>query len=320
VPAVGSAPHEGWLARLAPVIYPAQKDWRAPLETAPPGCPQFDDDSVVVRPERAPQKSRAVAPGLHRAEAGGHHVVWWDPAKLRLDAHETMGLRQHRLLTADKDQRVSGEGAREYAQWQARRAELLAAGGAESCRVAAATELAAKIAAAGELPAWLGNPNDIEIQQVARTKDRPHGTRFGTLVHAILSRVALDADAPAIAGAAGFFARMIGANQLESSAACEAVAAALGSPMMKAAAAAGSALRRECSILLRLADGTAVEGVVDLAFPQRVNGIERWVVCDFKTDADLAGRLRDYRIQLSIYARAIGASTGAPVRGILVWV
>ena len=49
------------------MIYPAQKDWRAPIEPVPPGCPVFGDDSVVVRPPKAPAKSRVVAPGLHRA-------------------------------------------------------------------------------------------------------------------------------------------------------------------------------------------------------------------------------------------------------------
>jgi ATP-dependent helicase/nuclease subunit A len=318
VPAVGSAQQDGWLARLAPVIYPAQKDWRAPLETAPPGCPQFGDDSVAVRPERAPQKSRAVAPGLHLAETGTHHVVWWDPAKLRLDARETMGLRQHRLLTADKDERVSQKGAREYAQWSTRRGEVLAAGAAESCRVITATELASKLADSGEHPVWLGDPGEIEIQSAARAEGRPHGARFGTLVHAILSRVALDADADEIAGAAAYFTRMIGAEAIEAAAASEAVAAALGSPLMKAAAAAGSALRRECPILLRLNDGVTVEGIVDLAFPQKVGARERWVVADFKTDADLAGRIDEYRIQLLIYARAITESTGAPARGLLM--
>src|SRR5271166_2831056 len=110
VPAVGSAPQEGWLGRLNPVIYPAPKDWRAPLEPAPPGCPVFGDDSVVVRTPKAPPKSRVVAPGLHRAQAGDHHVVWWDPARLKLDARETMGLRQHRLLMADKGERVASQG------------------------------------------------------------------------------------------------------------------------------------------------------------------------------------------------------------------
>ncbi len=339
VPAVGSAPHDGWLGRLNPVIYPAAKDWRAPLESAPPGCPAFGDDSVGVRPLKAPPKSRAVAPGLHRAEAGEHHVVWWDPARLRLDARETMGLRQHRLLTADKGERAASQGAHEYERWKANRSALLATGAAETYTVVTATELAARIVEHAErpgwLPRWLGNPAEIEVERVARAAARPHGLRFGTLVHALLSRVALDADAEAIAEAAQFFARMLGADDAEVTAACAAATAVLGAPLMKAAAAAGARLRRECALVMRLqngatadsaifggahVEGVTVEGVVDLAFPERVTGGERWVVVDFKTDADIAGRLDEYRVQLLLYLHAISQSTGLPARGVLLCV
>ncbi len=320
VPAVGSAPQEGWLGRLNPVIYPAQKDWRAPLEISPPGCPVFGDDSVAVRPPMAPPKPRAVAPGLHRAQAGDHHVVWWDPARLRLDAHETMGLRQHRLLMADESERAAAQGAREYQAWKARHGAIVAAGAAETYKVVTATELAERMVERGERPGWLGNADQIEIQQAAPAAARPHGVRFGTLVHAMLSRVALDADAAAIAQAAQFFARMLGADEAEAAAACAATAAALRAPLLKAAAAAGAALRRECALVLRLEDGATVEGVADLAFPERRAGGEQWVVADFKTDADIAGRLEQYRVQLLLYLRAISQSTGAPARGVLLWV
>ena len=325
VPAVGSAPQEGWLSRLNPVIYPAQKDWRAALEPAPLGCPVFGDDSVVVRPPKAPAKSRVVAPGLHRAQTGDHHVVWWDPAKLRLDARETMGLRQSRLLTADKGERAASQGAREYEQWKSAHGAVLAAGAAEAYRVVTATELAARMVERGKRPGWLGDPDEIEIERVARAAARPHGVRFGTLVHAILSRVSLNADAAPIAEAARFFARMLGADDAEVAAACEATAAALGAPLMKAAAAAGPRLRRECALVLKLEegatqDGITVEGVVDLAFPERIAGAERWVVVDFKTDADIAGRLDEYRMQLLLYLHAIRQSTGVPARGVLMCV
>jgi ATP-dependent helicase/nuclease subunit A len=335
VPAVGSAPQEGWLGRLNPVIYPALKDWRAPLEQAPPGCPVFGDDSIAVRPPKAPPKSRVVAPGLHRAQAGDHQVVWWDPARLRLDARETMGLRQHRLLTADKGERAASQGTHEYEQWKAHRRAALAAGAAETYQVVTATELAARIVERGERPGWLGDPDQIAIERVARAGPRPHGLRFGMLVHSILSRVALDADAAAIREAACFFAKVLGADEAEVVAACEAATAALSAPLMKAAAAAGLALRRECALVARLprgamidrdpgdgakTDGLTVEGVVDLAYPERVAGAERWVVVDFKTDADLAGRLDQYRVQLLLYLRAISQSTGVPARGVLMCV
>ena len=67
-------------------------------------------------------------------------------------------------------------------------------------------------------------------------------------------------------------------------------------------------------------DGVTVEGVVDLAFPERIARAERWVVVDFKTDADIAGRLEEYRLQLLLYLRAISESTGVPARGVLMWV
>ncbi len=319
VPAVGSGAHDGWLSRLNPAIYPARKDWRAPLETTPAGCPAFGDDSVVVRPPRAPAKALAVAPGLYRAEAGDHRVVWWDPARLRLDVRETMGLRQHRLLTADPGERAAAAGAREYEQWQTRHRAAIAAGGTKTFDVIAATELAARMVERAERPGWLGDPEQVTVERIARAAVRPHGARFGTLVHAMLSRVALDADAAAIARAAGFFARMIGAEPAEVAAACEAVAAALAAPLMRAAAAAGPALRRECPIVASLEDGVTVEGIVDLAFPERGGGA-RWVVADFKTDADIAPRLEEYRMQLALYLNAVSRSTGVPARGVLLWV
>jgi len=291
----------------------------------PPGCPVFGDDSVVGRPPKAPPKSRVVAPGLHRAQAGDCQVVWWDPARLKLDARETMGLRQHRLLMADEGERAASQGAREYERWKARHGATLAAGAAETYRVVTATELAARIVERGERPAWLGDPDQIAVERVARAAARPHGMRFGTLVHAILSRVALDANAEAIAEAAHFFARMLGADDREIAAACEATASALSSPVIKAAAAVGARLRRECALVAHIEEGVAaesltVEGVVDLAFPERVAGAERWVVVDFKTDADIAGRLDEYRVQLLLYLRAISRSAGIPARGVLLWV
>jgi ATP-dependent exoDNAse (exonuclease V) beta subunit len=246
-----------------------------------------------------------------------------------------MGLRQHRLLTADKGERAASAGAHEYEQWKTRHGATLRAGAAETFKVVTATELAARIVERGARPGWLGDPDRIAIERVARAAARPHGVRFGTLVHAILSRVELDADAAAIAEAARFFARMLGADDSEMKAACAAVTAAIAAPLMKAAAAAGPELRRECALVLKLqedtmigtapidgatVEGVTVEGIVDLAFPERVAGAPEWVVVDFKTDADIAGRLDEYRVQLLLYLRAISQSTGAPARGVLMCV
>ena len=65
---------------------------------------------------------------------------------------------------------------------------------------------------------------------------------------------------------------------------------------------------------LTLADGTLVEGVVDLAFEE--DG--RWVAVDYKTDRELAGAEEHYRRQVAMYAAALEAATGMPAVPVLV--
>jgi ATP-dependent exoDNAse (exonuclease V) beta subunit len=64
-----------------------------------------------------------------------------------------------------------------------------------------------------------------------------------------------------------------------------------------------------------LEDGTLVEGVVDAAFREAGQG---WTVVDFKTDAELDGRLAEYRRQAACYVEALRRATGAPVRGVVL--
>ena len=162
-------------------------------------------------------------------------------------------------------------------------------------------------------------PEKIEVVALPRQAGRPHGLRFGTLVHATLLRVPFDADRGAIVAAAAFQARMLGASADEIDAAAGAVETALRSPLKIQAASAPPDCRREAPLLVKLADGVTVEGIADLAFVERANGQRRWVVVDFKTDAGIAPRLSEYRVQLSLYIRAITQSTGDPARGVLLW-
>jgi ATP-dependent exoDNAse (exonuclease V) beta subunit len=261
---------------------------------------------------------------LHVPEAGAHRVVWWDPSILQLDARETMGLRQSKLLQADEQNERSDRGTREYAAWHQRRQEIVAAGARPALLVKSATELAI----GGTLPA-MPEAAQIEIERVARTSDRPRGKRFGTLVHAILAQIPLDAEATAIAAQASFFGRAFDAPSSEVSAAIDAVANALVSPLMRRAAAA-SIVRREAPLLLKLetvatspeaADApasTMVEGVADLAFVEDRDGAARWLVVDFKTDFDRDRRVAEYRAQLALYLRAITHATAMPADGYLL--
>ncbi|HJL14561.1 MAG TPA: PD-(D/E)XK nuclease family protein, partial [Sandaracinaceae bacterium LLY-WYZ-13_1] len=146
---------------------------------------------------------------------------------------------------------------------------------------------------------------------------RPGGTRFGTLVHAVLAECPLSADARAVAAMARHQGRLLDAPDEEVVAATEAAEAALAHPILVAARAAEArgACRRECPITVPLDDGTSAEGVVDLAYRDG----ERWVVVDFKTDREI-GDKPVHAAQLAIYARAVRAATGREVETVLLYV
>jgi ATP-dependent exoDNAse (exonuclease V) beta subunit len=254
-----------------------------------------------------------IAPGAYQPAAGSHRVVWWDPAILDLNARETMGLRQTKLLEADENQVRSTQGARDYRAWRTRRDELVASGARPSITAAAAT----RIAASEEYPP-LAEAAAITVEQTARVAGRPHGKRFGTLVHAIMSRIKLAADASEVAASAVFYGRLAGAPEAEISAASTAVIAALASPLI-ARARAGLEIRRESPLSVKLDDGVLAEGVADLAFLEAGGGTHRWVVVDFKTDGDLTPRLTEYRTQVALYLRALSRATNLPAAGVLLW-
>jgi ATP-dependent helicase/nuclease subunit A len=324
VPVVGdrSAAQEeqeaGWLRKLAPVLYPQPASVRSPQSSNPPGCLVFGEESVAPRPNNVQSGVRSVAPGLHRPTAGEHRVVWWDPTKLQLNEEEVMGLRQTRLLQADNSGQASQAGQDAYQRWTQRRQAVRERAGAPLIKVATATELAADAAADQPQPTDLGP--EIELVSVSRRKDRPHGARFGTLVHGVLLQVSLDADAAQIERIVALQGRILGASDAEMAAATEAVAQALGSAVMKRAHAAGARCLRECPVLVKMPDGTLAEGIADLAFEEPDGGQRRWTVVDFKTDVEISGHLATYRAQLKIYMRGIAQSTGARASGVLLWV
>jgi ATP-dependent helicase/nuclease subunit A len=313
IPAVGDAEYEGWLRGLSPVIYPAPAERRTPLTRQPPGCPEFGIDTTLDRPERAQMSANSVAPGLHRAMRGEHRVVWWDPSKLILNVTEAMGLRQTRLLQADERGEVSERGKQAYEAWRNERRRVREVGAAPALRVATATDLAAVARESGAAAAA-----GIRIEEVPRDAARPHGARFGTLVHSTMLRAPFDASEGQIRRTAAIVGRMLGAAAGEVDAAAAAVAAALGAAAIKIARDAPD-VRRECPLLLRLDDGTIVEGVADLAYLSGRNGTPCWTVVDFKTDVDLGARIDEYCAQLELYLRAIRAGTGIDAEGVILW-
>ncbi len=307
VPGFGDGGQEGWLDMLDVVLYPDPRDLRVAQQA--PGCPAFaGDDTVLEWPEKAQRSpQRAVAPGLHTSR-GGHHVVWWDPKALDLGKENEAGLRQRKLLEADKDGKAAEDGVKQHQAWKDARDARLARGGVPELRVRTVTAAASASAEAGAAGA------QVELVEVAgRREGRPHHKRFGTLVHGVLAELPLDASEQTALQIAVKQARLVGAPDDEANAAAEAASAALAHPLMRRAAKS-RACRREVFVSLTEDDGALVEGVVDLAFEE--DGA--WVVVDYKTDRELAADgLKRYEAQVATYAAAIARATGAPARGVL---
>ena len=113
---------------------------------------------------------------------------------------------------------------------------------------------------------------------------------------------------------------MIGATEEEVNAAVVAVRAALAHPLLRRAAdsAKERAIRRETPVVLKLDDGSLVEGVVDLAFWEEGPEFAGWTVVDFKTDREFAAASERYIIQVKTYSAAIRAATGQPSQGVIL--
>jgi ATP-dependent exoDNAse (exonuclease V) beta subunit len=317
VPVVGDAlaadeQASGWLDVLHKVIFPRPMDRRS-SEPAP-GCPPFGEDSVRERPESAHRGSEAsVRPGLHRPEAGNHRVVFWDPSVLDLDKQDDVGLRQQRILAADDGATVATEGERLHADWQARRTALLERGAVPTFRVATATELTQHGESKDAPPA---PPVRIEETDASRT-NRPHGKRFGVLVHAVLSAIDLGANQEGIRRAARAQGRLVAATSEEIEAAVLAAERALCHALLVRAKNA-TVCRRESPVLLRNSDGSLVEGILDLAFREMEGDAPVWTVVDFKTDVEISGRGQEYARQIGVYVDAVRAATGESAQGVLL--
>jgi ATP-dependent exoDNAse (exonuclease V) beta subunit len=318
-------PGVGWVDALAPALYPSEATRRSPRKAE--GCPEFGDDSVRKRPARVQATSLdSVAPGLHTGFAGGE-VVWWDPQVLELGAQPLGGVRQQELLAETPR---SQEWLAAHEAWVERSQQTRAQASVPTLIARSVTELAAArttpdasaiVVAAAERSALTASA--VTVSQPARATIaiehttapralRPRGKRFGSLVHAILALVPFDAEPQLIKDIAAAQARLIAATAAELSAAVTAVSAALSHDLLRRAARALE-LRREVPIAHVHADGTLVEGIIDLAFREP----QGWLVIDFKTDAELRDPAR-YVEQVRLYVEAVRAATDQPAEGMLL--
>ncbi|MGH9972027.1 MAG: PD-(D/E)XK nuclease family protein, partial [Pyrinomonadaceae bacterium] len=323
---VGDHPYEGWLATLNPVLYPSEDASFNAQAKQPRGCPQFGDDNVVGRLKNAVRQRGSVSPGTHRPKAGEHHVVWWDPAVLRPTSQENTRSRLTEFLKEDDNKVRSEEGIRVHGEWQKQRASIRQGAGKPQWTVVTATSQVGKPRVrkesgldAEEVDSKTTAVAEVAVESIEIDFSRPHGKRFGVLVHAVLSVVPLNSDHEAIADVARAQGRILGATEDDVAAAVETVHRALRHPLMQRAAAAANIgqCRREVPVGLKLDDGILVEGAIDLAFQeQRSNS--PWTVIDYKTDFEVKGRLEEYKNQVSLYALAISRATGLDTRPVLL--
>ena len=308
VPVNGDEERESWLEAFNPAVYPNPEERRSPRPA--PGCPPFGRDTVLDRPEEAAQTAAAIMPGLHRPRAGSHCVVWWDPRALELNREPDSGLRRESLLVESESKEIDDGVALAHEAWRERRAATTASGSVPMFRLVAPTGRADSAAAP---------ETDVSplIEIVAdRDASRPRGKRFGTLLHATLADVDLEADEPSVASLAANLGRVLGASDEEVAAATAATVAALRHPVLHRAAASADC-RREVPVSQMLADGYLVEGTIDLAFREKTDEGTRWIIVDFKSDV----RPQDsptYRSQIAAYVDAIHAATGEAGLGVIL--
>ena len=298
VPAVGDGDIDSWLNPLWKALYPDKSEFRR-SEPGPAGCPPFGSATVFNRPaefDRGPELS--VKPGLVTPFAGAHRVVWWDPLALRLGVEANYGFRQEEVLADESPASLNA-----YRQWRQTRGEEIAKGARLAFDIFSPSETTQPPSGAAE---------EIGVAEVARPAGRSFGSRFGTLVHAVLRDIDFAATRETIEAQVELLARIGGTTEEERQAAAQAVAAALTHPLLESARRAAR-VHREWPMHFR-AGGRLLEGVIDLAYFDGVT----WHIVDYKTDADFAARRRHYETQLRWYVHGAAQLTKQPARGWLL--
>jgi len=264
---------------------------------------------------------RSPAPGPRSPVPDSYSVVWWDPHILSLGAESTFGLRRDDLIVKDGDMFAVEDKLAAYERWRTDRDAAVGAAAHPSLVVETATAWAyngRRDADVGALPDIEEPRYPIDLVSVKAAGERPFGPRFGTLVHAALATVPLDASADTVRRVTQTQARILAASNDEQQAAVRAVTDVLAHPLLARArrALASGRCYREMPVTWKARDGTLVEGTIDLAF-EDAGGV---TVLDFKTDRELTSDLDRYRRQLTVYCRAMERLRAQKVQGLLLGV
>jgi ATP-dependent exoDNAse (exonuclease V) beta subunit len=125
------------------------------------------------------------------------------------------------------------------------------------------------------------------------------------VVHDVLQHAESAEEAESLASIWG---RRHGANPEECAWAAAVARAALEHPAL--AVPEGAKRYRELPVMVRLEDGTIMEGRIDLAWSDG----KAWTVVDYKTDR----REKRNVAQLQLYGLALQRATGLPVAGVVL--
>ena len=330
VPAVGDGPYEkGWVRPLNRALYPPRQLWQSP--EAARGVPLFKGKQTIMPDARADGQpvDDTIRPGTYTltdpASGESYSVVWWDPLLLQASQGQARGVRREDLISSKASAaEVAADRAR-YDQWRERRTATRAAGSVPSMQVSTATEATKAPSPQAPKPAspkpQAPSPQ-VTIEDAGFGAIRPSGKRFGTLVHALLATVPLDAKPADVSDLAALHAKLFVAPDDERDAAAAIVTRVLQHDRIKGARAAEAADRRvwrEAPVTLRLesepgAPPQLVDGQVDLAYETDAG----WIVVDFKTDIEIASAQEGYKQQIALYAAAVSKATGRPATGVLL--
>ncbi|MHB2019442.1 MAG: PD-(D/E)XK nuclease family protein, partial [Candidatus Xenobia bacterium] len=214
------------------------------------------------------------------------------------------GQHHQRLLSIDAAGGRNQAGIQAHEAWQQSRRNAREQGARPELQVVTVKEEAERAP---------GAPTVTVLTVPGRVLARPHGERFGTLVHAVLAAIPLQASPAQVAAQVRLMARQLGAPPEEMEAATACVIGALASAPVQAAAGSLE-VRREVPIAMPLEDGRLLEGVIDLTYQDQ----DGWMVIDFKSDLDISGRLAAYQAQVALYVAAVTRSSGLPARGVLL--
>jgi ATP-dependent exoDNAse (exonuclease V) beta subunit len=292
VATIGEEEREGgWLSPLHDALYPPKDQWRRGSKA--PGCPKFGNATVLNRPPDYPEEV-SVHPGLHYPKAGTQPVVWFDPAALALRVSKTEGVENEQVLNGTPEE--AAEGLRRYQAWREARDTRIAQGNAPRHRVT----LAERVTHADE-----AEQIAVETVTLPIALERPSGRRFGRVVHDILQHAGSPDEAEPTSLV---WARKHGATDLERAAAAEAARAALSH--LERLVPAGAKRHRELPVMVRLADGTLVDGRIDFAWSDG----ESWTVVDYKTDRRASRNIA----QVQMYCLALQRATSVPARGLIL--